>query len=136
MPKKNRSRHWASPKFKRPSSERPIWISPNKPAKLKIQHTNLYHTRLRIERERKENHSRRNGERGSDGTQCYRGSGGGGGGDRDSACGSDKRATQVGEEVDLLVRQPVQTQTRCGVGHLSPQGLHLRHRRRFLVVPF
>lgn len=49
--------------------------------------------------------------------------------------GGESWAPQAGEEVDILVRQPVQAQARRRLGHLPSPGLHFRHRRGILVVP-
>ncbi|RYR72967.1 hypothetical protein Ahy_A02g007204 [Arachis hypogaea] len=42
--------------------------------------------------------------------------------------------TQAGEEVDVLVRQPIEAEARRCLGYLSPRGLHFRYCRRVLVV--
>lgn len=62
------------------------------------------------------------------------GGGGGGGRGRRRRGGGPSAAAQAGEEVDVLVRQPVEAEAGRRVGHLPPQGLHFRHCRGVLVV--
>jgi len=62
-------------------------------------------------------------ERKRNGNKRRSGCGGAGG----SRAGGRVEA-QTGEKMDVLVRQPIQTQARRCLGNLSSQGLHLRHR--------